>query len=113
MKQLSSLLLFLLLLILGYYGYGIYFQKNYWSPYQTLKMSSKVEIKEITLDTDKITRLSKNIKSLKQDPVFRLKLNDFTTVEGQPLIRETYGTIYEKIVKQNQMLNRSNSIPTN
>jgi len=108
MKQLASLFLFLLLLLLGYYWYSIYIQKDYSSPYLNLKKSQNVEIKEITLDKEKITRLSNNIKGLKQDPVFKLKLNDFTTVQWQPLFKEEYGSIYEKIIKQNQMNNRSN-----
>lgn len=107
MKQLASLLLLLLLLLIWYYGWDIYIKKNYGSPYTTLKKNENIEIKEITLDKEKITRLSNNIKGLKQDPVFRLKLNDFTTTERQPLFKEKYGSLYDKIVRQNQAINRS------
>lgn len=107
MKQLASLLLLLMFLMIWYYSWSIYIKKDYGSPYSNIKKTQNIEIKEITLDKEKIARLSKNIKGLKQDPVFKLKLNEFTTVEGQPLFKDVYWSLYDKIIRQNQALNRA------
>lgn len=107
MKQLISLLLVWFLLLWGYYSWSIYFQKDYSSKYLQVKKSSNVNIQEIVLDEEKIDRLSKTIKDLKQDPVFKLELNEFTTRQGQPLFKEKYSSVYDKIVEQNQAKNKS------
>ena len=63
MKQLISLLLLLLLLLIWYSSWSIYIDKDYSSKYLQKKKSSNVEITEIILDEEKISRLSQNIKS--------------------------------------------------
>lgn len=108
MKQFISLITLLLVLLAWYSVWDIYGAKNYQSEYLTKKKTDQVDIKEMSLDKEQINKLSKNIKGLKQDPVFRLKINDFTTTIGQPLFKEQYDSLFEKIVKQNQMSNRPN-----
>jgi len=108
MKQLASLLLLWFLLLVWYNSYLIYLDKDYKSRYKNSIRNSGIVIEELFLDKEKIQRLSKNIKGLKKDPVFRLKLNNFSTTEKQPLFKEHYWTLYEKIVKQNQKNNKPN-----
>lgn len=110
MKQFILLLILLLVGTVGYNGYQLYGKKTYTSWYEAKKKSDSVVIEEVTLNKEKIAAVIKNIKQLKQDPVFKLKVNEFTAGDkaSQPLFLEKYDPLYEKIVKQQQLLNRPN-----
>lgn len=106
MKQFIALLLLLTIWLTWMWLYDTYIAKKYTSWYNGKKSSSWVEIKTVQLDKDQINRLSKTIKDLKKDPIFTLKVSDFMTKEWQPLIKEKYDALYDKVLKQQQQSNR-------
>ena len=105
MKQINLLLLLALFSFIAYSSYDVFIKKNYKSDYKQIVSTQGVTISKIKFDKEKIDRLNENIKKLKQDPTYKLKLTNIKGSWQQPLFLDKYNKIYDKILLQQRLSN--------